>query len=120
MDSYTSHLLSFAGVRCRVLGTFYVSSDSSSSNGSGPRLQFGSDISNYYPNRGLKVYKPNGDALRQIVNFRSFLDGSTGIGTGVHVGHVRYASTNRSFQGIDGVVVDIAPVDLLERVMHLG
>lgn len=115
MDSYTSHLLSFAGVRCRVLGTFYVSTDGSSSNGSGPSLRFGSDISNYYPNRGLKVYKPNGDALRQIVNFRSFLDGSTGVGTGVHVGHVRYASTNRPFQGIDGVEVDIAPVDLLAQ-----
>ena len=32
-------------------------------------LKFGSDISNFYPNRGLKVYKPNGSALEQIVNY---------------------------------------------------
>src|SRR5262249_21494363 len=65
MDPTTHHLLSYAGVRCRVLGTFYVGQ----SNGTFA-LMFGSDLSNYYPNQGLKVYKPRGDSLRRIVNYR--------------------------------------------------
>lgn len=52
MDPTTHHLLSYAGVRCRVLGTFYISNLGEDGR---PvyRLSFGSDISNYYPNRGL-------------------------------------------------------------------
>ena len=66
MDPLTHQLLSYAGVRCRVLGTFYVGEA-----GDGRyALTFGSDISNYYPNKGLKVYKPRGRALEQIVNYR--------------------------------------------------
>lgn len=66
MDATTHHLLSYAGVRCRVLGTFYVGDVS----GDRYALSFGSDLSNYYPNRGLKVYKPRGDILARIVNYR--------------------------------------------------
>ncbi len=111
MDPTTHNLLSYAGVRCRVLGTYYmVNTDSSAS---AFRLFFGSDLSNYYPNRGLKVFKPRGRVLEAIVNFRdprltvSEQDGH------VPVGQVRYASSHRPFQGIDGVSVQITPTDLL-------
>ena len=106
MDHHTAGLLSFAGVRCRVVGTFYLRP---SGEGDNTRLQlrFGADLSNYYPNRGLKVYKPNDEALRQIVNYRE--DGGTGVG----IGEVRYASTNRAFQGVRDVRVTIVPEDLL-------
>jgi len=62
MDPTTHNLLSYAGVRCRVLGTYYVSIINQ---GDSPtyRLTFGSDLSNYYPNRGLKVFKPRGKLL---------------------------------------------------------
>ncbi len=106
MDFNTSQLLSYAGVQCRVIGTFYLQPS-----GVGVderlRLQFGADLSNYYPNQGLKVYKPNGKALRQIVNYREI------DSTGVDIGEVRYASTNRAFQGIFDVPVTIVPEDLL-------
>src|SRR5262249_37083159 len=112
MDSYTANELSFAGVRCRVIGTFYLEPGSS-----GPiALRFGSDISNYYPNQGLKVYKPRGEALSRIVNFRD--DGRMANHPLAHlnvpVGAVRYASTNRSGQGVD-VRVQIAPADLVDQ-----
>jgi hypothetical protein len=106
MDHHTAGLLSFAGVRCRVIGTFYL-------HPSGERdeallqIQFGADLSNYYPNQGLKVYKPNDEALRRIVNYRE--SGGAGVG----IGEVRYASTNRSFQGVRDVPVTIVPEDLL-------
>ena len=116
MDAYTANLLSFAGVRCRVIGTFYL--DQASSNRSDDLvLRFGSDISNYYPNRGLKVYKPNGAALSRIVNYmdpeRS--DDNPLSRHRVIIGEVRYASTNRAFQNVSDVSVRIAPIDLLDQ-----
>ncbi|MDP9349744.1 MAG: ATP-binding protein, partial [Gemmatimonadota bacterium] len=113
MDLHTNHELSYAGVRCRVIGTFYLERDEEHEDKL--LLRFGSDISNYYPNRGLKVYKPNGKALERIVNFRAAQGSSGGEGPGrsIAVGHVRYASTNRGFQGISDVPVELVPEDLL-------
>jgi hypothetical protein len=112
MDPTTHHLLSYAGVRCRVLGTFYISKFGE---GGQPiyRLSFGSDISNYYPNRGLKVFKPRGDVLAQIVNYRDPRAHPDGVKLRVRVGQVRYASTHRPFQQVAGVPVEITPTDLL-------
>ncbi len=106
MDHHTAGLLGFAGVRCRVVGTFYLR-PSEAKEGTRLQLRFGADLSNYYPNRGLKVYKPKDEALRRIVNYRE--NGGTGVG----IGEVRYASTNRAFQGIRDVRVTIVPEDLL-------
>ena len=106
MDHHTAGLLSFAGVRCRVIGTFYLE-PSEEGDESPLQVQFGADLSNYYPNQGLKVYKPNDEALRRIVNYRE--SGGAGVG----IGEVRYASTNRSFQGVRDVPVKIVPEDLL-------
>ena len=106
MDFNTAQLLSYAGVRCRVIGTFYLD-PSEAEEDKQLRLRFGADLSNYYPNKGLKVYKPNSRALKQIVNYRE------AAGTGVNIGEVRYASTNRAFQGILDVPVTIVPEDLL-------
>lgn len=69
-------------------------------------LKFGCDISNYYPNRGLKVYKPNAEALEKIVNYIDPLvldDYRNKYNNTVRVklGHIRYASTNRKYQNID-------------------
>ena len=107
MDPETSHLLSFAGVNCRVIGTFYITQENIPGQPPTPRLSFGADISNYYPNQGLKVYKPKGDALSKIVNYRSEPSQHE-----VEIGHVRYASTNRQFQSVDDVQVSITPQDL--------
>ncbi len=112
MDATTNQLLSYAGVRCRVLGTFFVT-DLETEGKSVYRLSFGSDISNYYPNRGLKVFKPRGEVLRRIVNYRdphTHLTGADGL---VDIGTVRYASTHRPFQQIENVSVAITPTDLL-------
>ncbi len=111
MDPTTNHLLSYAGVRCRVLGTFYIA-DLSDSDLAQYVLSFGSDLSNYYPNRGLKVYKPRGKTLRQIVNYRDPRTHADDAGSLVKVGEVRYASTNRPFQLIADVPVEITPTDL--------
>jgi hypothetical protein len=119
MDSRTRVLLGYAGVDCRIIGTFYLEDDPN--NVEAPlRLKFGSDISNYYPNRGLKVYKPNAKALEAIVNYidpRNLEEHIEKYGSSakVKLGCVRYASTNRRYQQVDDVPVHIYPADLLSQ-----
>lgn len=119
MDMRTKNLLGFAGVQCRIIGTFFL--EENGHNGEAPlNLKFGSDISNYYPNRGLKVYKPNGKALEHIVNYadpssiQAHID-KYGNTERVKLGFVRYASTNRKYQQIDDVPIYIYPADLLSQ-----
>ena len=113
-DQFTLHQLRYAGVRCRVLGTFRVSERK-------PglwSLTFGADISNFYSGRGMKVYKPVGSSLSTIVNFaRAAIDESHALaGDRVPIGRVRYASSERLITG-DGeaVRVDLDPTDLIAR-----
>lgn len=112
MDYQTHGILSFAGIKCKVIGTFFL--DRASEEVADLLvLRFGSDISNYYPNRGLKVYKPNDKALSQIVNYRDPDRKDSQTQKSVVVGQIRYASTNRSFQGVSDVQVELLPADLL-------
>lgn len=116
MDIQTSQKLSFAGVGCRVIGTFFLDLVGDDPPILAPR--FGSDLSNYYPNRGLAVYKPNDNSLKKIVNYQDVdrLEDLTDQNqTRVPIGEVRYASTNRAFQGISNVEVSISPADMLEQ-----
>ncbi len=113
MDPFTHNLLSFAGVKCRVIGTFFLDDDKQATTADKLVFRFGSDLSNYYPNRGLKVYKPNAEALKMIVNYRDPDRSDQRTLQSVIVGDVRYASTNRSFQGIADVQVALMPADLL-------
>lgn len=113
MDYKTKNLFSYAGVQCRIIGTFFLEEDKNNSE-SPLKLKFGCDISNYYPNRGLKVYKPVGKALEKIVNYiDNQNEQNYNINNRVKIGHVRYASTNRKYQNVDDVPVYIYPFDLL-------
>jgi hypothetical protein len=119
MDARTKNIFDFAGLQCRIIGTFYLDEDPY--NSEAPlSLRFGSDISNYYPNRGLKVYKPTAKALEEIINYcdpvniRDQKDKFNNVKR-VKLGNVRYASTNRRFQHVDDVPVYIYPSDLLSQ-----
>jgi len=119
MDAKTRVLLGYAGVECRIIGTFFL--EDNATNSEAPlSLKFGSDISNYYPNRGLKVFKPNATALQEIVNYcdpvnkqehREKYENTERV----KLGFVRYASTNRKYQQVDDVSVFIYPADLLSQ-----
>lgn len=113
MDPTTNNLLGYAGVRCRVIGTYFMASLDGVQQ-PGFQLMFGSDLSNYYPNRGLKVFKARGEVLCRIINYRDpRLTGGEDLRRLVQVGEVRYASSNRPFQQISGVPVSLTPTDLL-------
>lgn len=120
MDTKTRVYLGYAGVQCRIIGTFYLDESNGHNENGRLHLKFGSDLSNFYPNRGLKVYKPNGNALKLIVNYTdpSNLKEHTeryGTSESVRLGYIRYASTNRKFQDVDDVPVHIYPADLLSQ-----
>ncbi len=115
MDATTHHILSFAGIKCRVIGTFFLDHVSDSQDQGELELRFGGDISNYYPNRGLKVYKPNSTALELIANYRDPERWRSRQASPVVVGNIRYASTNRAFQGVSNVPVSVLPDDLLSQ-----
>ncbi len=113
LDLHTRNLLSYAGLKCRVLGTFYADEQS---NGTLVR-RFGSDISNYYAAYALKVYKPKGQALSIIANYRDpdRLADHPLCSAQVQIGRVRYASVDRRGRVADGVRVSLAPADLLRQ-----
>lgn len=104
-DPGTKKMMSFGAVQCRVLGTFYMEKNDKNDY----QLMFGNDLSNFYPNRGLKVYKPSSKALAMITNF--------GINNknSVKLGQVRYSSTHRKNQGVAEVEVVIDPRDLIAQ-----
>ncbi|MBK9096842.1 MAG: DUF87 domain-containing protein [bacterium] len=119
MDTKTRVYLGYAAVQCRIIGIFFLEDDET--NPEAPlQIKFGSDISNYYPNRGLKVYKPNAKSLERIVSYvdpkniqdhwEKYNNRST-----VELGHIRYASTNRKYQAIGNVPVSMYPADLLSQ-----
>lgn len=113
-DQFTLHQLRYAGVRCRVLGTFRVRESKSKY----WRLVFGADISNFYSGRGMKVYKPVSTALSQIVNFAKAATNEVHplAGKRVPVGRVRYASSERVVDSSgENVDVDLDPTDLIAR-----
>ncbi|TDW95940.1 helicase HerA domain-containing protein [Dinghuibacter silviterrae] len=119
MDVKTRHIFSYAGISCRIIGTFFLEEDESGLR-PGLKLKFGSDISNYYSNKGFKIYKPNAEALEEIVNYCDPATIQThielyGSQERVKLGSVRYASTNRKYQKIDDVPVYIYPADLLSQ-----
>lgn len=113
LDPATANLLSFGGIQCRVVGTFFVDITKKRKE---LALRFGSDLPNFYPNRGLKVYKPNGAALKAIVNYVDVdLEGGSELHKRVNLGVVRYSSTHRAHQGVSDVEFRISPTDLISQ-----
>ena len=111
-DQFTLNQLRHAGVRCSVLGTFrYVQ------NGNDWKLTFGADISNFYSGQGMKVYKPVGPALSEIVNFTKPMGDKHPLsGKPVAVGRVRYSSSEIAVdESRENVQVNIEPTDMLAR-----
>ena len=76
--------------------------------------QFGADVENYYSAHNYVAYKPVGEVLEQIVNFR---DGNTSIGcnTDYRIGKIRYSSSRRFQDKHPDVPVYVSPSDFLGK-----
>ena len=106
LDDVTRYTFSFSGLECRILGTFFRDTNGA--------IQFGADVENYYSAHNYAAYKPVGDILEQIVNFR---DGTTPIGceTDYRIGKVRYSSSRRFQETHPDVPVYVSPSDFLGK-----
>lgn len=119
LDPLTHAELQYGGLRCRVLGTFYLDKGN---------LRLGSDIENYMCSTRLRVFKPRGEALARIVNHvnqevlaksidEALKSGFKGLPTPIEIGTVRYTSTARLHRSDteQKVPVRIQPSDFLAR-----
>jgi DNA helicase HerA-like ATPase len=120
LDPITAVELQAGGLRCSVLGTFFVDDDG--------QLRLGSDIENFMSLSRLRAFKPRGDALASIVNHvnpevrakaeeEAKKAGFKSVPSPIHIGTVRYTSTARLHRGKDEPKVDVLvqPADFLAR-----
>ncbi|WP_432723888.1 DUF87 domain-containing protein [Jeongeupia wiesaeckerbachi] len=120
LDPITAVELQAGGLRCSVLGTFFVDDDG--------HLRLGSDIENFMSLSRLRAFKPRAEALETIVNhvnpevqkkaFEEALNaGFRSTPSPIHIGTVRYTSTARLHRGKDEAKVNvlIQPTDFLAR-----
>ena len=113
LDRYTANFLRYAGLKCRVVGTFLLRSEAPGQ----WTTVFGADLSNMYSGRGMKVYKPDGEALRMIVNYERprGKDAHPLAGHRIRVGRVRYSASERQGDTTGRVHVTLDPTDLVAR-----
>jgi hypothetical protein len=87
LDPFTRNRVSFTGLECRILGTFYEEIRDGRL-----CLEFGHDVDNFYATATYRVFKPIGDGLSAIA---SFTKPSSDLVEMVRIGAVRYSSTRR-------------------------
>jgi len=120
MDEITQNELQFGGLKCRVLGTFFMDGD---------ELWLGSDLESFATATRLNVYRPHGQALEIIVNYvdplrrnaaREMAEqlGLKGEIKPFQIGTVRYTSADRLHRRdprSEKVPVFVQPADFLAR-----
>jgi hypothetical protein len=87
LDPFTKNRVSFTGLRCRILGTFYEDDREGQK-----YLEFGADVDNFYATATYRVLKPLGDGLSMIA---SYLKPTGRPVERVRIGAVRYSATRR-------------------------
>ena len=120
LDPITAVELQAGALRCSILGTFYIDDDGD--------LRLGSDVENFMTLSRLRAFKPTGTALAAIVNHvnpevkakaeeEAKRAGFRSVPSPIHIGTVRYTSTDRlQRQGSqEKVDVYVQPADFLAR-----
>lgn len=87
LDPFTKNRVSFTGVKCRILGTFYEDDLDGQK-----VLEFGADVDNFYATSTYRVLKPVGEGLSTIA---SYLKPTGRPVERVRIGAVRYSATRR-------------------------
>lgn len=85
LDPSTRNRVSFTGLDCRIIGTFYEDSRDGK-----VILEFGHDVDNFYATATYRVFKPVGNGLSAIASYIKPTDDPVEM---VRVGAVRYSST---------------------------
>ena len=108
-DQFTLNMLRYSGIRCRILGTFRTSPTGTNDEWA---VHFGSDISNFNAGQGMKIYKPSGPSLEQIVNRRRVEEGSS---SARRVGRLRYSAAVIEADVPEAVPVSIRASDFIAQ-----
>ena len=108
-DQFTLNLLRYAGVKCRILGTFRLHQSDVDADW---QLHFGADIDNFYAGQGMKIYKPSDNALQKIVNYRSNGAGQTPT---TRIGRLRYSAATKEDNTPESVPVEITAEDFIAQ-----
>jgi len=87
MDPFTRNRVSFTGLRCKILGTFYEDEVDGQK-----ILEFGADVDNFYATSTYRVLKPIGPGLSTIA---SYLKPAGREERRIRLGAVRYSATRR-------------------------
>ena len=87
IDPFAKNRVSFTGLDCRIIGTFYEDSRDGK-----VVLEFGHDVDNFYATVTYRVFKPVGDGLSAIVSYIKPTEDPVEM---VRIGAVRYSSTRR-------------------------
>lgn len=87
MDPFTKNRVSFTGLDCRIIGTFYEDVRDGQQ-----VLEFGHDVDNFYATATYRVFKPIGDGLSALVSYIKPTDDPVQM---VRIGTIRYSSTRR-------------------------
>ncbi|MCS6992476.1 MAG: DUF87 domain-containing protein [Anaerolineales bacterium] len=120
LDDLTRSEMQFGGLKCRVLGTFFMDEN---------ELWLGSDLESFATATRLNVYRPHGEALSLIANYvdpirrntaREMAEqlGVKGEINPFQIGTVRYTSTDRLHRRnarAEKVPVFVQPADFLAR-----
>lgn len=119
-DPISADELQSGGLKCSILGTFYIDEDSN--------LRLGSDIENFMSLSRLRVFKPQAEALTKIINHvnpevlakakeEALKAGFTNMPSPIEIGSVRFTSTARMHRSSKEarVPVNIQPTDFLAR-----
>ena len=109
-DQFTLDLLRYAGAKCRILGTFRMHQDTPP-NGEW-RMHYGGDIDNFYAGQGMKIYKPDGEALKRIVNYRE--SDETAIAP-TRIGRLRYSAAIKDANTPESVPIEITADDMIAQ-----
>ena len=107
-DQFTLDLLRYAGAKCRVLGTFRMYRDEQSGEW---QVHFGGDLDNFYAGQGMKIYKPHGEALERIVNYRRPDEAGA---TPTRIGRIRYSAAVKDIT-LESVPVEITADDMIAQ-----
>ncbi|WP_052571794.1 ATP-binding protein [Geothrix fermentans] len=120
LDPITAVELQAGGLKCSVLGTFFVDDDG--------QLRLGSDIENFMSLSRMRAFKPRAEALAAIVNHvnpevrakaaeEAKKAGFNAVPSPIHIGTIRYTSTDRLHRAKDEPLVEvlIQPADFLAR-----
>ena len=109
-DQFTLNMLRYAGAKCRILGTFRMYQETPDDGEW--RMHFGGDIDNFYAGQGMKIYKPHGEALERIVNFRTASESNA---KPTQIGRLRYAAAVKEANTPESVPVEITADDMIAQ-----